>query len=151
MKKILIGLFAVGMIGSAFVWQESTDEKTGNEISVPADSEIVFQDLSFEKALKKAKETGKLVFIDSYTSWCGPCKRMAATAFKDASVAKLFNSKFINLKIEMEKSADGPVVARKYGVRAYPTLLFVDGDGKLVKSVIGSQTAAQLLGVGKSL
>ena len=36
-----------------------------------------FQDISFSEALKKAKEENKMVFVDCYTSWCGPCKYMA--------------------------------------------------------------------------
>jgi thiol:disulfide interchange protein len=101
--------------------------------------------------MKEAKKTGKIIFIDAYTEWCGPCKKMAATSFMDSKVASTFNSKFINLKIEMEKNADGPDVARMYGVKAYPTLIFIDGDGKLKKSVIGFQTADQLLAIGKAL
>ena len=93
----------------------------------------------------------KLIFLDAYTDWCGPCKKMSAHTFTDANVAKLFNSKFINLKIEMEKNPIGPEIARKYSVRAYPSLLFIDGDGKIVKYVVGYQTPDQLIAIGKSL
>ena len=76
---------------------------------------------------------------------------MARTSFVDARVGKLFNEKFINLKIEMEKNADGPNIAKSYRVNAYPTLIFVDENGKLVKSVVGLQSADDLLAIANSL
>ena len=33
---------------------------------------VKFEDLTFEQALAKAKVENKLVFMDCYTSWCGP-------------------------------------------------------------------------------
>lgn len=146
MKKIIF-LLALGLISLSFI-----NENIANDsISAVADGGIKFEQMPLEEAMKLAKSTGKIIFIDAYTEWCGPCKRMAATTFMDEGVAKLFNGKFINLKIEMEKSVDGPNVAKMYGVRAYPTLLFIDGDGKLKKSVVGLQTADQLSAIGKSL
>lgn len=146
MKKIVGLLFVVGFLASSFVSKEPVkplqSEKT---------EEINFSPLTFEEALKEAKKTGKLIFLDAYTDWCGPCKKMAAHTFKDENVAKLFNSKFINLKIEMEKNPMGPEIARRYSVRAYPSLLFIDGDGKVVKYVVGYQNPDQLIAVGKSL
>jgi thioredoxin 1 len=146
MKKIIF-LLALGFISYSFI------NKIENKGIQPKNAEggIKFEQLSLEEAMKLAKSSGKTIFIDAYTEWCGPCKRMAATSFMDAEVAKLYNSKFINLKIEMEKSTDGPTVAKMFGVRAYPTLLYIDGEGKLKKSVVGLQSATDLLVVGKSL
>ncbi|MDG1427475.1 MAG: thioredoxin domain-containing protein [Crocinitomicaceae bacterium] len=110
-----------------------------------SDSGIEFDHLTMEKAQKKAAKSEKLIFIDAYTDWCGPCKRMAATTFKDSEVAEFFNDEFINLKIEMEKNPEGNSIARKYGVRAYPTLLIIDSDGNLVKKTIGFKTKDQLM------
>lgn len=146
MKKIIF-LLALGFISFSFM-NESIEK---NSSALVADGGIKFEQISLEEAMKLAKSSGKTIFIDAYTEWCGPCKRMAATTFMDDGVAKLFNGKFINMKIEMEKSADGPNVAKMYGVKAYPTLLFIDGEGKLKKSVVGLQSAEQLLAVGKSL
>lgn len=147
MKKLFGFLLAVGLISTAFV----SKEHKNTSVSAVKAAGIEFEGNTLAEAMAAAKKSGKLVFIDAYTDWCGPCKKMAATSFQDAEVAKLFNSKFINLKVEMEKSADGPTIARAYRVAAYPTLLFIDGDGKLVKSVVGFQTADQLIAVGKSL
>lgn len=121
------------------------------ESTLKKDSGIKFQSISFEKALKLAKESGKLIFIDMHTTWCGPCKEMAATTFKDAEVGKVFNSKFINLKVDAEKDADGPSLSKIFSVRAYPTLLFINSQGELVQKVIGKQSKEKLLYIASSV
>lgn len=146
MKKIVGLLFLVGFLSSSFVTNEPV--KTNQ---VDSKEEIIFSEMTFDQAVKEAKKTGKIIFLDAYTDWCGPCKKMSAHTFTDPAVAKLFNSKFINLKIEMEKNPDGPEIARKYAVRAYPSLLFIDGNGKIVKYVVGYQNPDQLIAIGKSL
>jgi len=112
---------------------------------------IAFKHISLEDAKKQAEKTGKLIFIDAYTSWCGPCKRMAATTFKDEKVAKYFNENFISLKIDVEKDADGPEIEKMYKIQAYPTLLFINGKGKLVKNIVGFQEADKLMSIAKSV
>lgn len=152
MKKVLLLLVIIGGISSAFISKKDaiSPEKQNATVN-KASSEIEFQAITVDQAKALAKESGKLIFIDAYTVWCGPCKRMAATTFKDKAVADYFNENFINLKVEMEKDADGPNLARQYRVVAYPTLLFIDGDGKLVKSALGLQDASSLLTIAKSL
>lgn len=149
MKKLFVLLVAISAISTAFVKQDSSNSQS--ESSLLNGSGIKFRGMTLDEAKKEAKASGKIIFIDAYTDWCGPCKKMAATAFVDEKVADLFNSKFINLKIEMEKSEDGPTVARMYKVNAYPTLLFIDGSGSLKKSQVGFQTPEQLLALGKSI
>lgn len=139
----MVLLLVIGAISTAFVSQKTSPNLQGGGIK--------FEGMTLEQAKAEAKASGKIIFIDAYTDWCGPCKLMSNKTFTDEKVGEFFNSKFINLKIEMEKSDDGPAVARTYGVKAYPTLLFIDATGKLRKSVIGFQTAEQLLAVAKSL
>ena len=76
---------------------------------------------------------------------------MAKKTFTDPEVAKFFNENFINIKVEMEKDADGPELARMFKVRAYPTLLFVNGKGELIKQSLGYVTPEQLLTVAKEV
>ena len=115
------------------------------------DKGIAFSDLTLDEAKTLSKETGKLIFIDCYTDWCGPCKRMAATSFKDEKVGDVFNKKFINLKIEMEKNPIGQELAKRYRVRAYPTLLVIDSEGTLIKQVIGMQTSDGLITMANTI
>jgi len=162
MKKI-IGLVGMGAIALFVMSSTCSDEdkvsadltiasvESDNEMNVRKVGEgISFQKINFEKAKKEALKTGKLIFIDAYTDWCGPCKRMAATSFKDKEVGELFNENFINLKIEMEKNPDGKEIARLYNVRAYPTLIFIDGNGRVVKQSIGMKTTSQLIAMAES-
>lgn len=112
---------------------------------------IKFRRLSFEEAKKESIKTGKIIFIDVHTSWCGPCKKMAATSFRDQKLAEIYNDKFINLKIDAEKSEEGVEIANNFGVQGYPTLLYINGDGRLVKSLSGFQTADKLISVANSI
>jgi thiol-disulfide isomerase/thioredoxin len=113
-------------------------------------AEIQFQHGPWQEILAQEAKENKLVFVDAYTSWCGPCKWMAANTFTDAAVAEYFNSHFINAKIDMEKG-EGPELARTYNVNAYPTLLFVNAAGELVHTAIGALDAASFLALGKNV
>jgi thiol-disulfide isomerase/thioredoxin len=103
---------------------------------------------TWKDALAKAKSEEKLVFVDAYAKWCGPCKVMAKNVFTQQKVGDFFNANFINLKLDMEE-ADGVSFGHVYPVSAYPTLLFLDGDGKLVKKVVGGQQAEGLIAHGE--
>jgi thiol:disulfide interchange protein len=148
MKKIIF-FVSVALLSMAFV---SKSEKTEQvQFAKQVETGIRFKTMSLEKAKQLAKETDKLIFIDAYTNWCGPCKRMAATSFKEDEVGEIFNDRFVNIKIEMEQSADGPEVARLYKIRAYPTLLVINSDGKLIKQNVGFMTADQLIAFANSI
>ncbi|SIQ45936.1 Thioredoxin [Chryseobacterium sp. RU37D] len=97
---------------------------------------IKFEDSNFTTILAKAKKENKLVFIDAYTTWCGPCKLMSKNIFPMQSVGDYYNANFINAKIDMEKG-EGIDIAKKYNVKAFPTYLFVDGNGELVHRTLG--------------
>ncbi len=141
MIKKSIGILFVTTLSMAFVVENSSKKPEGG---------IKFSGLSLAKAKADAIKNDKVIFIDCHTSWCGPCKQMAATSFKDAEVATLFNSKFINMKVDIEKDADGPEIQKRYKISAYPTLLFLDGDGKVLKTLVGFQKADKLVSVASS-
>jgi thioredoxin-related protein len=118
MKKIISGLFIFIAIFSF------------------AQDEIQFQDIPFKDLIARAKKENKLVFIDAYASWCGPCKMMEKNVFNKKSVGDFYNKNFVNARIDMEKG-EGREVAQKFGVRSYPTYLFLNGDGELVSQNYG--------------
>ncbi|QNA45983.1 thioredoxin family protein [Lacibacter sediminis] len=105
---------------------------------------INFQEGSWKTVLAKAKAENKLVFIDVYTSWCGPCKKMVADVFPQTKVSEFFNKSFVNYKIDAEKG-EGIMIAKRFAVKAYPTYLFVNGDGELVYRFGGYNEAAPFL------
>ncbi len=110
---------------------------------------IDFSSERFADAVERAKAEKKLVFVDIYTTWCGPCKQMADNIFPLKSVGDLYNKNFICLKIDAEQSEDGIEVAKNYGVTNYPTMLFIDGNGKKVYSIIGARDEAGFIAEGK--
>ncbi len=116
-----------------------------------AQNGISFEHGNWDAAIAKAKKENKLIFMDAYTSWCGPCKMLQAKVFPDASLGSYFNETFINIKVDMEKG-EGPQLAAKYPIRGYPTLFFIDPNtGKIVNSVLGYRDVNQLLSIGKSV
>ena len=97
---------------------------------------IKFEDSNFASILTKAKAEKKLVFLDAYATWCGPCKLMERNVFTDKNVAEFYNKNFINARIDMEKG-EGRDIAAQYGIRSYPTLLFLNGEGEVVGKELG--------------
>ncbi|MDC8103111.1 thioredoxin family protein [Chryseobacterium sp. PTM-20240506] len=97
---------------------------------------IKFEDTSFASVVAKAKKENKLIFIDAYASWCGPCKLMAKNIFPLKNVGDYYNSHFINAKIDMEKG-EGIDLAKKYNVKAFPTYLFINANGEEVHRTLG--------------
>ncbi len=104
---------------------------------------------TWAEALALSKESGKLIFMDAFTTWCGPCKKMSAMTFPQKEVGDFFNTNFINVKMDMEKG-DGLMISGTYSVNAYPTLLFIDGEGQLVMKAVGALDAGSLIEAGKS-
>lgn len=109
---------------------------------------IDFNPSTFAELKAKAKKDKKIIFIDAYASWCGPCKWMSGNVFNNSVVADFYNSNFINAKIDMEKG-EGKDIAKQYEVTAYPNLLFIDGDGKLVHRFCGAMVATDFVALGK--
>jgi len=105
---------------------------------------IKFESGSWKEVLEKAKNENKLVFVDVFTEWCGPCKLMVKDIFPRKSVGEFFNTNFISYKIDAEKG-EGPAIAKKYGVKGFPTYLFVNGDGLLFYSSMGSMPEEKFL------
>ncbi|MCE1154635.1 MAG: thioredoxin domain-containing protein [Bacteroidales bacterium] len=106
-------------------------------------------DTIFENVLAKAKAENKLIFIDCYAVWCGPCKYMDANIFPDEELGKFHNANFINLKYDMEKPY-GAIVRKTYGIKAYPSFLYLNGDGEVVHRAVGStENAADFLKISK--
>jgi len=109
---------------------------------------IKFEDSDFATILAKAKTEKKLVFLDAYAAWCGPCKLMEKNVFTDKTVADFYNKNFINAHFDMEKG-EGPSLAAKYGIRSYPTLLFLNGEGEIVGKELGYIQTKEFLELGK--
>lgn len=105
---------------------------------------IEFFEGTWDEVLAEAKKSRRLVFVDAYTTWCGPCKMMARNTFTDEGVGSFHNANFVNYKFDMEKG-EGPRFAAKYGVRAYPTIFYLNYKGEVVHKAVGYKAPTQLL------
>lgn len=104
----------------------------------------------YDEVLKKAKKENKRIFVDVYTSWCGPCKMMAKNVFTDEAVGKYYNQHFVCLKLDAEKEKDYPFFA-KYQAGGYPSLFWLDGDGKLIDMYVGYMDPVAFMEKGRQL
>ena len=109
---------------------------------------IKFLDAEFGEVLALAELEGKLVFVDAYTDWCGPCKKMDKEVFSQKEAGDYYNTNFLSVKINMEKG-EGIALAEKYLIFAYPSLLFVNYDGTVAHRYAGFQDQKGLLALGK--
>ncbi len=114
-----------------------------------AQSGIQFVETSWQALLAQAEREQKLIFMDAYTTWCGPCKMMSRNVFTDSAVGDYFNRHFINTKMDMEKG-EGIGLSDRLGVMAYPTLLFVDAQGDVVHRAVGYHTTDLLIQLGEA-
>ncbi len=109
---------------------------------------ISFQPLSYSQALKLSEQSGKLIFVDCYTSWCAPCKWMEQNVFINDSVYTYYNTHFINLKIDMEKG-EGVQLKDKFKVASFPTYLFLNESGDIVHRTASRMEASEFLQQGE--
>lgn len=110
--------------------------------------EIHFVERNWGAVKKEASDKKKIVFVDAYASWCGPCKMMDAKTFKDKEVADFFNQNFINCHFDMDKEG-GIEFAKEYPVTAYPTMFFIDVAGNKAYKIVGFKKPEKLLAEAK--
>jgi len=108
---------------------------------------IRFSDAGWPALLAEAKQSGKLIFMDAYATWCGPCKWMKANVFSDEKVGALYNRNFINAYIDMERG-EGIALRKQYNIEAYPTALYINGDGEVVHKTVGQSSATDFIQQG---
>src|SRR5258707_9565817 len=101
------------------------------------------QNLSWEQVKEKARAEHKFIFIDCYTTWCGPCRYMAREIFSKAAVGSFMNGRFLSVSMQMDSTAKDDAATRghytdakntmqQYQVESFPTYLFFDENGRLV-------------------
>ena len=93
-----------------------------------------------EKILARA--SGKKLFIDFETTWCGPCKTMDEWIWTDAEVAATLNEGFIGVKLDgdIEKA-----LTKQHNVSGYPTMVVLDAKGVEITRAAGYQSSRDML------
>jgi len=121
---------------------------------------------TWQKILAKAKAENKYIFVDCFTTWCGPCKQMSAKVFPLPVVGDFYNAKFINVKVQLDTLKDkagkildneevkswyatGDELELKYNVKAYPTYLYFNPNGEIVHRAVGSSEADKFIAKGE--
>lgn len=102
----------------------------------------LFRPLSLEQALAVAADEDKIVFVDFFTTWCGPCKKLDETTWRDERVVRWLGEHAVSLKIDAEENEE---LAARYRVRAYPTMVFIDPDGSELGRLVGYEDADSFL------
>ena len=144
MKTLIFTILTIAVIFGIYSFKKPKTE----DISV--DKGIQFFDGNFHQALLKSQELKKPIFLDVYATWCGPCKQLKKTTFKDEEVGNYFNANFINIAIDGETS-EGQELIRKYHIRSYPSLLIIDGHGEVKTRTTGFQKPHILINFGKRI
>lgn len=112
--------------------------------------------LNWSQIKEKAKKENKFIFVDLYTTWCGPCKYMNTNVFTQHKVGNFFNSNFVNAQIQMDKTdqdseevkswyAESERFAKDYKIAAYPTFLIFNPQGELVHRMVGGSDADEFI------
>lgn len=114
--------------------------------------------LEYLKAI--ARKENKNIFIDCYTTWCAPCRMMDLSVFSNPEVGTYLNSAFICVKVQMDSTAsdiieiqsryeDARQIKELYAVSAFPTLIFINSEGKLLNKITGFRDAETFLQLAK--
>lgn len=115
---------------------------------VQGDGEIVsavkWFEGDLEAALAAAKAEGKLVFVDVGAYWCPPCRKLEEQVFVRDDVGAALSAKFVSLHVDAEKG-EGPELAARYKVQAYPTLLVLDANGNEKGRLVDAMAPEALL------
>ena len=117
--------------------------------------------IDWPKVLAKAKEENKLIFIDCFTTWCGPCKMMSSEIFPLEEVGNFYNKHFINVKLQLDKTPNDneevvnwrPIASKfeeEYKVNVYPTYLFFDYNGNILHRSVGANYAKEFIELGNN-
>ena len=99
---------------------------------------------TLEQASAKAKAQNKLIFLDCFTQWCGPCKKMARDVFPQEQVGQFMNPKYVSLKIDMESDYGAPL-AKKLQISAYPTFVIFTAEAQEIGRFLGGSPADEFM------
>ena len=139
MKKLILVVCAFFMI---FIVAAKTE-------SSRSDKGVSFTETSLANAIQLAKAQKKLIFIDIYAIWCGPCIMLKFRTFSNKEAGQFFNENFINLSLDGEKG-EGLKLFQAYRLTAFPTLIILDSDGTPLLGTVGYMDAKTLIEFGKA-
>lgn len=113
-------------------------------------------DLSWAQVQAKAKAENKYIFMDCFTTWCGPCRYMRTVIFPQAEMGNFFNDKFVNIEVQLDTTsrdneqvrswyADAHAIMTGYSINAFPTYLIFAPDGSALHRIVGGGTVTSFI------
>src|SRR5690606_26237140 len=96
--------------------------------------DVIEQD--YLKAIEIAKEKNKMIFIDFYTTWCAPCKKLDKLVFQNDSIQAILSKEFVLLRYNAEEDKIYHL-SKKHHVSSYPTAVVINRDGYIVNRKYG--------------
>lgn len=120
-----------------------------SSLTLAQNNGIRFEKTKWKQVLEKAKKEKKMIFLDCYTSWCGPCKWMEKNIYNNDTVAEFYNSNFICMKMDMEKD-EGFDFAKKYNISAYPTMLYINIAEETLHRICGTSSVNNFIEDGQN-
>lgn len=108
------------------------------------EAQVQFEKGSFEKVSRMAAEHEKLLFVDLYAPWCGPCRTMDRQVFPQKKVGEFFATHFVAVKYNVDLPV-GAELMQRYGRGAIPLYLVMRPDGTLLGRIEGMSSAEKLI------
>jgi thioredoxin 1 len=101
----------------------------------------MFTELGFDEALARSRAEGRWLLVDATAQWCGPCKLMDRTTWKDPEVAAWVEAHGLAIKVDVDEEAE---TAQALGIQAMPTVIVFRG-GEEQDRAVGMKKASDLL------
>ncbi len=136
MKKYLTVLMIAGLITGACGGSESASDETSNGQPVETAGELVWFVDDFDAASAEAAASGKLILIDMYADWCGPCVTLGEQYFTSEEMRPVL-SNFVLLRLDVD-NPEVATYAQRYNVSAIPCVVIAEADGTEIDRIVGT-------------
>jgi thiol-disulfide isomerase/thioredoxin len=93
------------------------------------------------RACREAAQCRRPLLVVVGARWCGPCRKMHAETFPNPAVVARVNSQFVPVLLDADAQTND---VKQLGVEAFPTVLVVSPEQKIIGRLTGFQSAAQL-------
>ena len=109
-----------------------------------AEAQVRWVEGSTDAVREMALKADKLVFIDLYADWCGPCRMMEERVFKREDVGDYFDRHFVAAKYNVDRPT-GRALMQRYGRGSIPFYLIFNTEGELLGSILGAYPAEEFM------
>lgn len=101
-------------------------------------AQLINWETNYNTALEKAVKENKAIMIDFYTDWCTICKIIETNVYLDKEIASNINYNFVPLKINAEDNDENvKLLTNKYNISAFPSAVFINTNGFIIKKILG--------------